>query len=122
MDSSPPGSSVHGISQTSILEWAAISFFRGYSQSRDQNHTSHMGRCFLYHWVVIELFFCFRSSKRKWTAKYKTHSSLYSLWRFAIWYILKIDADLNQRSLKSNKRKSSLRLCPLKMEVSASIL
>ena len=26
MDNSPPGSSVHGISQAGILEWAAISF------------------------------------------------------------------------------------------------
>ena len=36
-DCSVPGSSVHGISQTKILEWVAISFFRGSSQSRDQN-------------------------------------------------------------------------------------
>ena len=31
MDCSPPGSSVHEILQTRILEWAAISFFRGFS-------------------------------------------------------------------------------------------
>ena len=35
MDSSPPGSSVHGILQARILEWAAISFSRGSSQPRD---------------------------------------------------------------------------------------
>ena len=29
MDHSPPGSSVHGISQAKILEWVAISFSRG---------------------------------------------------------------------------------------------
>ena len=29
MDSCPPGSSVHGISQARILEWVAISFSRG---------------------------------------------------------------------------------------------
>ena len=34
MDYSPPGSSVHGISQARILERVAIFFFRGYSQSR----------------------------------------------------------------------------------------
>ena len=34
MNSSPPGSSVHGISQTRILERVAISFSRGSSQSR----------------------------------------------------------------------------------------
>ena len=35
MDCSLPGSSVHGISQVRILEWVAISFSRGSSQSRD---------------------------------------------------------------------------------------
>ena len=37
MDSSLPGSSVHGILQASILEWVAIPFSRGSSQSRDWN-------------------------------------------------------------------------------------
>ena len=31
MDCTPPGSSVHGISQASILEWVTISFSRGSS-------------------------------------------------------------------------------------------
>ena len=35
MDCSPPGSSVHGILQARILEWAAIPFCRGLSQPRD---------------------------------------------------------------------------------------
>ena len=35
MDSSPPGSSVHGILQARILEWVAISFCRGPSWPRD---------------------------------------------------------------------------------------
>ena len=35
MDYSPPGSSVHGISQARILEWVAISFSRGFSHPRD---------------------------------------------------------------------------------------
>ena len=35
MDCSLPGSSVHGISQARILEWVAISFSRGSSQTRD---------------------------------------------------------------------------------------
>ena len=34
MNCSLPGSSVHGISQARILEWIAISFFRGSSQLR----------------------------------------------------------------------------------------
>ena len=35
MDCSPPGSSVHGISQARILKWVAIPFSRGSSQPRD---------------------------------------------------------------------------------------
>ena len=36
LDCSPPGSSVHGISQARILEWVPISFSRGSSWPRDQ--------------------------------------------------------------------------------------
>ena len=39
-DFSPPGSSVHEIFQARILEWVAISFCRGSSQSRDQTQVS----------------------------------------------------------------------------------
>ena len=34
MDCSPPGSSVHGISQAKILEWVAVFFSRGSSRTR----------------------------------------------------------------------------------------
>ena len=40
MHYSPPGSSVHGILQALILEWAATSFSRGSSQPRDQTRMS----------------------------------------------------------------------------------
>ena len=43
MHCSPPGSSVHGISQARILEWVAISFSRGSSQLRDQTWVSCLG-------------------------------------------------------------------------------
>ena len=47
MDQSPPGSSVHGILQARILEWVAISFYRGSSQSRDGTWVSCItGRLF----------------------------------------------------------------------------
>ena len=36
VDCSPPGSSVHGILQTRILEWVAIPFSRGSSWPKDQ--------------------------------------------------------------------------------------
>ena len=57
MDSSPPGSPVHGISQASILEWVAISSSSGYSWPRDGTHTSWVsciGRQILYHWATRE--------------------------------------------------------------------
>ena len=40
MDSSLPGSTVHGIFQARILDWAAISFSRGSSQPRDRTWVS----------------------------------------------------------------------------------
>ena len=52
MDCSPTGSSVHGVSQTRILEWVAISFCRGSSQPRDRINISCIsciGRRVLYH-------------------------------------------------------------------------
>ena len=39
-DCSPSGSSVHGILQTRILEWAVISFSRRSSRPRDQTQVS----------------------------------------------------------------------------------
>ena len=42
MDFSPPGSSVHWISQERILQWVAISSSKGSSQSRDQTRISCM--------------------------------------------------------------------------------
>ena len=52
MDCSPPGSSVCGISQARMLEWAAISFFRGSSWPRDWTHISCIGRRILYRWAT----------------------------------------------------------------------
>ena len=40
VDRSPPGSSVHGISQARILGWVAIPFYRGSFQPRDRFHVS----------------------------------------------------------------------------------
>ena len=51
---SPPGSSVHGILQARILEWVAICFSRGSSQSRDQTQVSCIaGRLFTI-WATME--------------------------------------------------------------------
>ena len=51
MNYSPPGSSVHGIFQTRILEWVAISYSRTSSlpRNRIQISVSCIGRQILYH-------------------------------------------------------------------------
>ena len=57
LDCSPPGSSVHGILQSRILEWVVISFSRGSFPARDQTHVSYIsctGRWILYHWATGE--------------------------------------------------------------------
>ena len=52
MDFTPPGSSVHGILQARTLEWVAIPFFRGSSQSRDWTQVSHIAGRFFLVWAV----------------------------------------------------------------------
>ena len=57
MDCSPPGSSVHGILQAIILQWIAISSFRGSSLPRDWSfifYVSCIGRQILCHWATWE--------------------------------------------------------------------
>jgi len=54
MDCSPPGFSVHGISQAGILEWVAISSSMGSSRPRDWTGISCIGRWILYHWATWE--------------------------------------------------------------------
>ena len=53
MDYSLLGSSVHGISQAGILEWAATSFSSGFSQPRDLTGISCAGRQILYLCVYL---------------------------------------------------------------------
>ena len=59
-DCSPPGSSVHGISQARTLEWVIISYSRGSSQPRDQTGVSFVsciGRWIPYHCATLEAHF-----------------------------------------------------------------
>ena len=54
MDCSPPGSSVHEILQTRILEWVAIPFSRGSSQPRDWTLVSCIAGRFFIIWATRE--------------------------------------------------------------------
>ena len=56
-DWSLPGSSVHGVLQARILEWAAISSSRGSYWPRDQTHISDIscfGRQILYRICILK--------------------------------------------------------------------
>ena len=55
MGCSPPGSSVHGISQARILQWVSISFFlKGIFLTQGSNlHLLHL-QAILYHWSTRE--------------------------------------------------------------------
>ena len=55
MDCSPPGSSVHGIVQATILEWVAISFSRGSSWPRDRTCVFCIDRQILYPLATVVL-------------------------------------------------------------------
>ena len=64
MDCSPRGSSVHGILQARILEWAAMPFSRGSSRPRDRTHVSYVsciGRWVLYTSTTWEACFIYSS-------------------------------------------------------------
>ena len=54
IDCSIPGCSVHEISQATVLECIAISFFTGSSPPRDWTHMSCIDRWVLYHWATRE--------------------------------------------------------------------
>ena len=77
MDSSPPGSSVHGIIQARILEWVAISFSRGSSQQGIESAspalaggfftTEPLGKPLIYNYTLIYIIL---------EKKMATHSSI----------------------------------------------
>ena len=52
MGCSPPGSSVHRISQARILEWVAISYSRASSRPRDRTRIYYIGKRILYYWAI----------------------------------------------------------------------
>ena len=71
MNSSPPGSFAHGISQARILEWVAISFPRGCS-----THRPNPG---LLHWKVNSLLLRYKGSPPVYLVLFQTPTSFLSL-------------------------------------------
>ena len=77
MDYSPPGFSVHGVSQARILVSVAISFSRGSSQHRDRTCISRIGRWVFYHWVTREALRMFKMSQLQLDYKYWVQTLLW---------------------------------------------
>ena len=79
MDHSPPGSSVHGILQASLLEWADIPFSKGSSQLRNWTQVSCIAGRFFTLGAI-------RNTDLKWTVETKrsmthfTHIAHKTVW------------------------------------------
>ena len=69
IDCSLPGSSIHGIFQAVVLEWIAISFFRGSSQPRARTQVSHIVDRYFTIWATREVTKIFHFLYRKWYCK-----------------------------------------------------
>ena len=91
MDCSPPGSSVHGISNVRMLEWVAIPFSKGSFWFRDQTHISWIGKQVLYCWATWEAPFSprlggfdhrdlFPHSPGGWESEIRVQAELVSSW------------------------------------------
>ena len=78
MDCSPPGFSVHGISQARILEWVAISFYRGYYRPRDRICISCIG------WQILNP--C--TTREIWKSCWVSSNSLSSFIVMIVWFFL----------------------------------
>ena len=76
VDCGLPGSSMHGISQTGILEWVAISYSRGSSWPKDWTHISCTGRQIPYHCTT-------------WEAQINRYNLLYTKWASPVAQLVK---------------------------------
>ena len=80
-DSSPPGSSIHGILQARMLEWVVIPFSRVYSQSRNQTWVSRIAGRFFTIWAtmqartVVQLLSCVWLFATPWTVTHEASLS-----------------------------------------------
>ena len=90
MDCSPPGSSVHGISQVRILEWVAMSFYRGSSLPRDQTQVScgfRIGRGILYHQATREAHILLYQFRKKYILKCKYFNKIEIILGILFYYL-----------------------------------
>ena len=74
VDCSLPGSSIHGILQTRILEWVAISFSRGSSWHRDPTQVSDIAGRHFNLWATRDMSKVYSKSPF-WMLLYKSHGT-----------------------------------------------
>ena len=110
MDCSPPGSFLHGILQTRILEWVAISFSRASSRPRDQNPS-------LTSPALTSGFF---TTSTTWEAPQKASQSVHSLSH--VWLSATPQTAARQASLSITNSRSLLKLMSIKSVMPANHL
>ena len=76
MDCSPSGSFVHGIFQTTTLEWVAITFSRGSSQPRGRTRVSCIAGRFFTIWATMEATVYYWGATTLWLQDLQTNAML----------------------------------------------
>ena len=114
-DCSPPGSSAFGIFQARILDWVAVSSFRGSFWPRDLIHVFWIGKRILNHWATWEAQDNFNT--RLSSVQFSSVQSLSHVWLFATPWIA-----ARQASLSTTNSQSSLRLTSIQSVMPSSHL
>jgi len=98
IDCNLPGSRVHGLLQTRILEWVAIPFFRGSSWPGDRTQVSCIAGRFFTIWATREtpkpLKLCSKITVHPWEAMSVVYNIYRSLWLCKSYYSWKFDSNL----------------------------
>ena len=108
MDCSPPGSSVHAVSQARIMEWVALPFSRESSWPRDRTHFS-IGWQIVYHCATWE-------ARVKWILKNIGIADLRDSLRAEMKHSTTLPAGLRSRwCWKGHSRGSSTSVCTARL-------
>ena len=105
MDYHLPGSSVHGILQTRILEWVAICSSRGSSQPKDWTGVSWIAGGFFTSWAIREALCGMNQQNVIFTwSQFSLVQSLSRVWLFATPWIAACQASLSITNSRNSPR------------------
>ena len=100
-----PGSSVHGILQTRILEWVAISSSRGSSQPRERTGVSWIAGGFFTSWAIREALCGMNQQNVIFTwSQFSSVQSLSRVWLFVTPWIAARQASLSITNSRSSPK------------------